>query len=153
MRARRSARVTAHTRVGVDSTKAYLYCVYALLGGAIVIRDLYNNCLCDFKSLCERLNESHAVFHRPVVCAVKTELYIGFKLKYCTHVIYDQWHILCSDDFECHSVKRPPRYNSQTDLALRYGVPFVSKLKMMLVFTIHAGIYATCWYLHFMLVP
>ena len=80
MRARRSARVAAHTRVGVDPTKAYLYCVYALLGGAIIIRDLYNNYLCHFKSLCERLNESHAVFHRPVVCAVKTELYIGFKL-------------------------------------------------------------------------
>ena len=28
-----------------------------------------------------------------------------------------------------------------------YGVPFVSKLKMMLVFTIHAGIYDSCWYL------
>ena len=34
-----------------------------------------------------------------------------------------------------------------------YGVPFVSKLKMMLVFTIHAGIYEACRYLHFMLVP
>ena len=46
----------------------------------------------------------------------------------------------------------------------KYGVPFVSKLKMMLVFTIrwylrfmlvftiHAGIYDPCWYLHFMLV-
>ena len=33
-----------------------------------------------------------------------------------------------------------------------YGVPFVSKLKMMLVFTIHAGIYDSCWYLHFMLI-
>ena len=33
-----------------------------------------------------------------------------------------------------------------------YGVPFVSKLKMMLVFTIHAGIYEPCWYLRFMLV-
>ena len=30
-----------------------------------------------------------------------------------------------------------------------YGVPFVSKLKMMLVFTIHAGIYTSCWYLRF----
>ena len=28
----------------------------------------------------------------------------------------------------------------------------VSKLKMMLVFTIHAGIYDSCWYLRFMLV-
>ena len=36
--------------------------------------------------------------------------------------------------------------------ACNYGVPFVSKLKMMLVFTIHAGIYNSCWYLQFMLV-
>ena len=35
---------------------------------------------------------------------------------------------------------------------LNYGVPFVSKLKMMLVFTIHAGIYDSCWYLRSMLV-
>ena len=40
---------------------AYLYCVYALVGGAISIRDPY---------ICA--NESHAVFHRPVVCAMKT---------------------------------------------------------------------------------
>ena len=33
-----------------------------------------------------------------------------------------------------------------------YGVPFVSKLKMMLVFTIHAGIYDSCWYLRSMVV-
>ena len=33
-----------------------------------------------------------------------------------------------------------------------YGVPFVSKLKMMLVFTIHAGISNSCWYLRRMLV-
>ena len=33
-----------------------------------------------------------------------------------------------------------------------YGVPFVSKLKMMLVFTIHASIYDSCWYLRSMLV-
>ena len=37
-------------------------------------------------------------------------------------------------------------------LAASYGVPFVSKLKMMLVFTIHAGIYDSCWYLRSMLV-
>ena len=43
---------------------AYLYCVYALVGGAI--STVY---LCCFTSLCQ---ESHAVFHRPVVCAVKT---------------------------------------------------------------------------------
>ena len=30
--------------------------------------------------------------------------------------------------------------------AVEYGVPFVSKLKMMLVFMIHAGIYTSCWY-------
>ena len=41
---------------------------------------------------------------------------------------------------------------------VKYGVPFVSKLKMcwylqfMLVFTIHAGIYDSCRYLRFMLV-
>ena len=40
---------------------AYLYCVYALVGGAISIRDPY---------VCA--NESHAVFHGLVVCAVKT---------------------------------------------------------------------------------
>ena len=36
----------------------------------------------------------------------------------------------------------------------KYGVPFVSKLKIMLVhvFTIHAGIYDSCWYLRSMLV-
>ena len=33
-----------------------------------------------------------------------------------------------------------------------YGVPFVSKLQMMLVFMIHAGIYHSCWYLRSMLV-
>ena len=37
-------------------------------------------------------------------------------------------------------------------VASEYGVPFVSKLKMMLVFTIHAGIYDSCWYLRSMLV-
>ena len=37
-------------------------------------------------------------------------------------------------------------------LPKKYGVPFVSKLKMMLVFTIHAGIYDSCWYLRSMLV-
>ena len=40
---------------------AYLYCVYALVGGAICIRDPY---------ICA--NQSHAVFHRSVVCRVKT---------------------------------------------------------------------------------
>ena len=46
---------------------AYLYCVYALVGGAISIRDPYT---CAISRVCA--NEAHAVFHRPVVCAVKT---------------------------------------------------------------------------------
>ena len=41
MHARMSARVTARTCVRGDPTNAYLYCVYALAGGAISIRDLY----------------------------------------------------------------------------------------------------------------
>ena len=45
----------------------YLYCVYALVGGAISIRDPY---ICAVSRVCAK--ESHAVFHRPVVCAVKT---------------------------------------------------------------------------------
>ena len=44
-----------------------LYCVYALVGGAISIRDPY---ICAVSLVCA--NESHAVFHGPVVCAVKT---------------------------------------------------------------------------------
>ena len=72
-RARRSARIAAHTYVGGDPTDAYLYCVYALVGGTISISDPYNY-VCLFTGLCERLNESHAVFYEPVVCAVKTEL-------------------------------------------------------------------------------
>ena len=43
-------------------------------------------------------------------------------------------------------------YNSSSNMAHNYGVPFVSKLKMMLIFTIHAGIYGSCWYLRSMLV-
>ena len=43
----------------------YLYCVYALVGGAISIRDPY---ICAVSRVCA--NESHAVFHGPVVCAV-----------------------------------------------------------------------------------
>ena len=46
---------------------AYLYCVYALVGGAISTRDPY---ICAVSRVCAK--ESHAVFHRPVVCAVKT---------------------------------------------------------------------------------
>ena len=45
----------------------YIYCVYALAGGAIIsIPDPY---ICAVSRVCA--NESHAVFHRPVVCAVK----------------------------------------------------------------------------------
>ena len=47
--------------------EAHLYCVYALVGGAISIRDPY---ICAVSRVCA--NESHAVFHGPVVCAVKT---------------------------------------------------------------------------------
>ena len=46
---------------------AYLYCVYELVGGAISIRDPY---ICAVLRVCAK--ESHAVFHRPVVCRVKT---------------------------------------------------------------------------------
>ena len=45
-------------------TNAY---IYALVGGAISIRDPY---ICAVSRVCA--NESHAVFHGPVVCAVKT---------------------------------------------------------------------------------
>ena len=65
---------TAMARVGpyVHSTctsyvlNAYLYCVYALVGVAISIRDPY---ICAVSRVCAK--ESHAVFHRPVVCATK----------------------------------------------------------------------------------
>ena len=40
---------------------AYLYCVYALVGGAISIRDPY---ICAVSRVCA--NESYAVFHRPL---------------------------------------------------------------------------------------
>ena len=46
---------------------AYLYCVNALVGGAISIRDPY---ICAVTRVCA--NESDAVSHWPVVCAVKT---------------------------------------------------------------------------------
>ena len=46
---------------------AYLYCVYVLVGGTISIRDPY---ICAVSRVCAK--ESHAVFLRPVVCAVKT---------------------------------------------------------------------------------
>ena len=73
MRARMSARVAARKCVGGDPTNALfiLRICASIVGGAISFRDLL---LSGFTSLCERLNESHAVFHRPVVCAMKTEL-------------------------------------------------------------------------------
>ena len=55
----------------------------------------------------------------------------------------------------CVDFRRTMCRLSNIGVALRsqdYGVPFVSKLKMMLVFTIHAGIYDSCWYLRSMLV-
>ena len=53
----------------------YFYCVDALVGRAISIRDPY---ICAVSRVCA--NELHAVFHRPVVCAVKTSRTTGFKL-------------------------------------------------------------------------
>ena len=49
MPARMSARVAARTCVRGDPTNAYLYCVYALAGGAISIRDLY---ICAVSQVC-----------------------------------------------------------------------------------------------------
>ena len=49
MHARRSARVAGRTCVGGDPTNAYLYYVYALVGGAISIRDLY---ICAVSRVC-----------------------------------------------------------------------------------------------------
>ena len=46
---------------------AYLYCIYPLVDGAISIRDPYIRAIL---RVCA--NESHGVFHKPVVCAVKT---------------------------------------------------------------------------------
>ena len=57
----------AANSAGIDYSyvlNAYLNCVYALVGGVISIRDPY---ICAVSR-----KESHAVFHRPVVCAVKT---------------------------------------------------------------------------------
>ena len=58
---------SALMRISSYVLNAYLYCVYALVGGAISIRDPY---ICAVSLVCA--NESHAVFHGPVVCAVKT---------------------------------------------------------------------------------
>ena len=49
MRAHRSARVAARSCVGADPANAYLYCVYALVGGAISIRDPY---ICAVSRVC-----------------------------------------------------------------------------------------------------
>ena len=68
---RQSARATAtHARLHTYTSyvlNAYLYCLYTLVGAAISIRDPY---ICAVSRVCA--NESHAVFHEPVVCAVKT---------------------------------------------------------------------------------
>ena len=55
----------------IYNTRPYSACepvraLHALVGGAISIRDPY---ICAVSRVCA---ESHAVFHRPVVCAVKT---------------------------------------------------------------------------------
>ena len=55
------------THVLVMYFNAYLYCVYALVGGVISIRDPY---ICAILRVCA--NESYAGFHGLVVCAVKT---------------------------------------------------------------------------------
>ena len=61
-----NTRVTPHVHYSYV-LNAYLYCVYALVGGVISIRDPY---ICPVSRVCA--NESDAVFHGPVVCAVKT---------------------------------------------------------------------------------
>ena len=48
-------------------TPIYIAYTYALVGGAISIRDSY---ICAVSLVCA--NESHAVFHAPIVCTVKT---------------------------------------------------------------------------------
>ena len=55
--------------VDYSSYVSYAYCIYALVGGAISIRDPY---ICAISRV--RANKSPAVFHRPIVCAVKTKL-------------------------------------------------------------------------------
>ena len=53
---------------------AYLYCIYALVGGEISIHDLY---ICAISRVCA--NESHAVFHRRR-CLCSENVAIGFTL-------------------------------------------------------------------------
>ena len=107
MRARMSARVAASKCVGGDPTNAYLYCVYALVGGAISVRDLY---VPFHKSV--RTIERIALCLPQARCLCSENGALGInKLLYIYYTNYD--------DFECHSVKRPPRYNRQLDLAPR----------------------------------
>ena len=61
-----TARMSSRVHYIVMYYMPILYCVYALVGGEISIRDPY---IC---AVHQSVNESHAVFHRPVVCAVKT---------------------------------------------------------------------------------
>ena len=119
MRARRSARVAARTCVGGDPTNALfiLHICASIVRGAISFRDL----------LYVSLHESVRTIERIARCLPQARCLcnengaIGFKLKYCTFVMYDQLYIYYAnyDEFECHSVKRPPRYNSQLYLAPR----------------------------------
>ena len=62
------------TRALVMYWNAYLYCVYALVGGAISIRDPY---ICAVSRVCA--NESHAVFSR-ARCLCSKNVAIGFTL-------------------------------------------------------------------------
>ena len=66
---------------------AYLYCEYVLVGGAISIRDPHVY-LCRLR-VCA--NESHVVFHRPVVCAVKN-VAIGFKTSIEAYFVEEKKH-------------------------------------------------------------
>ena len=86
MRARSSARVAARTCVGGDPINAYLYCVYALVGGAISIRDLYISAVHESVRTIERI--ARCLPQARCLCSENGA--IGFKLKYCTYVMYDQ---------------------------------------------------------------
>ena len=59
-------------RVVTPHSNAYLYCVYALVGGTISIRGRYNF-LCRFTS--QRIARCLPQPPPSVICAVKTELY------------------------------------------------------------------------------
>ena len=58
------------------SLNAHLYCVYALVGGAISIRDTY---ICAVSRVCA--NESHAVFHGPLSVQLKRSYRIHASIK------------------------------------------------------------------------